>query len=332
MARGDIRFSMELATEALAFAERRNDPGMIMEALFLMGLTSLYCRDFAAVRDYCSRAVAEYDDRERTQIWAARIGQHAGVTHRFYLSLALWHLGYPDQALKVNREAWELARTLGRPFMLAYAANHAAWLYQYCRLGPEAVAAAEETGTIAAEQGFARWRATAMIFKAGGIVLEGRPKEAIPLFLKGLDAYRATGAVMTLPHYLSMLVDAYTHAGRFEDAHRALDEALSRAENNDDRFQEAELHRLQGELLLAESPDQAAAAEACFRQSVETARRQQSRAWELRATMSLARLWQRQGRCDEAREMLATVYGKYTEGFATPDLVDAAALLQSLEP
>ncbi len=112
----------------------------------------------------------------------------------------------------------------------------------------------------------------------------------------------------------------------------ALDEGLACAEKNDDRFQEAELHRLKGELLLAESPDQADAAEACFRQAIETARRQQSRAWELRATMSLARLWQRQGRYDEARGVLATVYGKYTEGFATPDLVDAAALLQSLEP
>ena len=101
------------------------------------------------------------------------------------------------------------------------------------------------------------------------------------------------------------------------------------AEKNDDRCQEAELHRLKGELLLAESPDQAAA-EDCFRQAIETARRQQSKAWELRATMSLARLWQRQGRRDEARDALAAVYGTYTEGFTTPDLVEAKALLEAL--
>ena len=170
--------------------------------------------------------MAEYDDRERTQIWAARIGQDAGVTHRFYLSLALWHLGYPDQALEVNREARELARAIGQPYILAFSGHHTAWLYQNCRLGPDAVAAAEEEGTIAAEQGFAWWSATAMLYEAGGIVLQGRPEEALPLFLKGLDAYRATGSGLSVPYYLSILGDAYTQAGRFEDAHQALDEAI----------------------------------------------------------------------------------------------------------
>ena len=120
-----------------------------------------------------------------------------------------------------------------------------------------------------------------------------------------------------------MLGDAYTQAGQFEDAHEALDEGLAVAEKNDDRCHEAELHRLKGELLLAESPDQAAAAEDCFPRAIETARRQQSKAWELRATMSLARLWQRQGRRGEAHRTLAAVYGTYTEGSTTPDLVEA---------
>jgi len=130
-----------------------------------------------------------------------------------------------------------------------------------------------------------------------------------------------------VPAYLGLLGDAYTQSGRFEDAHKALDEGLAIAEKNDNRCHEAELYRLKGELLLAESQDASAAAEDCFRQAIETARRQQSRAWELRATMSLARLWQRQGRRDDARTALAAVYGAYTEGFATPDLVNAAAML-----
>jgi predicted ATPase len=123
-----------------------------------------------------------------------------------------------------------------------------------------------------------------------------------------------------------MLGDAYTQSACFEDAHQALDEGLVVAEKNDDRSHEAELYRLKGELLLAESADEAAA-EGHFHQAIETARRQQSRAWELRGTMSLARLWQRQGRRNEARAALAAIYGTYTEGFKTPDLVDAAALL-----
>jgi predicted ATPase len=128
-----------------------------------------------------------------------------------------------------------------------------------------------------------------------------------------------------------MLGDAYTQSARFEDAHQALGEGLAVAEKNDDRSHEAELHRLKGELLLAESADEAAA-EGHFHQAIETARRQQSRAWELRATMSLARLRlrQRQGRRNEARAALAAIYGTYTEGFKTPDLVDAAALLENL--
>ncbi len=124
--------------------------------------------------------------------------------------------------------------------------------------------------------------------------------------------------------------DAYTQCGRFAEAHKTLGEALAVAEKNDDRCHEAELYRLQGELLLAESPDQATAAEACFRQAIDTARRQQSRAWELRAATSLARLWQRQARREEARTALAAIYGTYSEGFATPDLRDAAALLETL--
>ena len=161
------------------------------------------------------------------------------------------------------------------------------------------------------------------------MLLQGRRGEALPLLLKGLNAFRATGARVRVPYYLGMLGDAYTQAGRFEDALQAFNEALAIAERNDDRFQEAELHRLKGELHLAKSNDQAAA-EGCFRTAIETARRQQSRAWELRATTSLARLWQRQGRRDEARAALAAVYDTFTEGFTTPDLVEARALLDSL--
>jgi predicted ATPase len=164
------------------------------------------------------------------------------------------------------------------------------------------------------------------------MLLQGRREEGLPLLIKGVDAFRATGAEVRVPSYLGLLGDAFTQSARFEDAHKELNEGLAVAEKNDDRCHEAELHRLKGELLLAESPDQTAAAEGCFCRAIETAQRQQSKGWELRATMSLARLWQRQGRRAEARGALAAVYGTYTEGFATPDLVDATALLQSLEP
>jgi predicted ATPase len=162
------------------------------------------------------------------------------------------------------------------------------------------------------------------------MLLLGRREEALALLLKGYSAFRATGAGVRVPSYLGMLGDAYTQSGRFDDAHQALSEGLAVAEKNDDRCHEAELHRLKGELLLAESPDQIPAAEESFRRAIETALRQGSKGWELRATMSLARLWQRLGRRDDAYGALADVYSTYTEGFTTPDLVEATALLETL--
>jgi predicted ATPase len=204
-----------------------------------------------------------------------------------------------------------------------------AYLYHYCRLGAEVQAAAEEELAIGTEQGFQLWQALGTLHKGAGMLLQGQREEGLPLLLKGYEAFRATGAEVRVPAYLSMLGDAYTKSARFEDAQQALKEGLAVAEKNDDRSHEAELYRLQGELLLAQSADEVAA-EGYVRQAIETAQRQQSKAWQLRATMSLARLCQRQGRRTEAYTSLAEIYRTYTEGFTTPDLVDAAVLLESL--
>jgi predicted ATPase len=288
-----------------------------------------YRGDFGGARACFARAVADYDDRARTQFWAEMTGQNAGITHRCLLAVALWHLGCPDQALGVNGEMHALARALGHPMGLTYARALSGWLHQYCRRGAEAEADGDEVLRITTEQGFPFWQIYGLLNKAGGLLLQGRLEPALPLLRKGLDSYRAFGAV-GLPHYLSIAAEIYTRAGGFEEARKVLDEGLAIGERTDERFQETELYRLTGELLLAESPDQGAAAEGFFRRAVDVARRQQSRAWELRATMSLARLSHRQGHGDEARAALAAVYGAYTEGFTTPDLVDAAALLQEL--
>jgi serine/threonine protein kinase/predicted ATPase len=330
LVRGDLRPCADFAADGMALAERLNDPGMLMEALFMLGATMFYRAQFEEARICFEKAVASYDDRERTGFWTVHTGHNAGVTHRCYLALALWHLGYPDQALRLDRETKELARTIGHAFSLGHAVDFTAFLRHYCRLGAEVQAAAEEELAIGTEHGFQLWRALGTLHKGAGLLLQGRCEEAMPLLLKGFGAFRATGAEVRSPAYLSMLGHAYTQSARFEDAHKALDEGLVVAEKNDDRCHTAELHRLKGELLLAESPDQTAAAEDCFRLATGTARHQQSKGWELRATMSLARLWQRLGRRDDARTALAAVYSTYTEGFTTPDLVEAGALLEAL--
>jgi serine/threonine protein kinase/predicted ATPase len=330
LVRGKLEACVGLAAEGMALAERLGDPGMRMEALFMPGVTMFYRGQFAEARACYEKAVAEYDDRERTRFWSVHSGHNAGVTHRCYWSLALWHLGYPDQALKLDRETCELARTIKHAFSLGHAVDFRAFLYHYCRLGAEVETAADEEIALATDQGFQLWHALGTLHKGAALLQQKRRDEAMPLLLKGYSAFRATGAEVRAPAYLSILGAAYMQSGRFEDAHRTLDEALAVAARNDDRCHEAELHRLKGELLLAESPAQSAAAEAYFRQAIEIAQRQQSKAWELRAAMSLARLRERQARHALARDTLAAVYGTYTEGFMTPDLVEARALLETL--
>ncbi len=260
-----------------------------MVALDMLGRTLFYRGDFANARNELGRA-AQYEDRELTKFWAAYTGHDAAVTRRASLAMVWWHLGYPDRALQINREMGELAQAIDQPFIVAFAQYHTLVLQQYCRFGVETEAGANELMRIAAEQGFTLWHATGILWKAGGLLQQGRLEESLSLLGKGLAALRGTGASLFLPNYLSILGDAYTQSGQFTKAREALDEGLAIASKNDERSQEAELHRLQGELHLAETNDEAAAEE-CFHTAIATARRQQSKAWELRATTSLARPW-----------------------------------------
>ena len=300
-----------------------------MEALFLLGVTLFYRGDFIGALTQYEKALSHYDDRERTRLWASRVGEDAGITHRCYLSLALWQLGYPEQALRANQEMRRLARSIEHPFSLAYAQHHTSWLYHQLGLPAETKAASKEGLQTTSEQGFAMFNATANLYQAAGVLLEGRPNDALPLLTCGLEAYRATGAGLALPYYLSILGDAYIQAGRPDDARSAIDEGLVIAERTDELCQKAELYRLKGELALR-TGSQNGDAEAHFRRAIETARHQLSKAWELRATTSLARLCKQQGRRDEARLMLSNTYGWFTEGFDTPDLKAAKALLDEL--
>src|SRR6476620_3770759 len=248
--RGEMALSMDLAREAIDLAERFADPGIWMEALFLLGLTLFYRGDFVGAIAQYEKALSHYDDRERTALWASHVGQNAGITHRCYLALALWQLGYPEPAQRVSKETLKLARAIEHPFSLAYAQHHTSWLYHQLGLPAETKAASEEGIQTATEQGFAMFHATGTLYKAAGVLLEGRPNEALPLLTRGLEAYRATGAGLALPYYLSILGDAYIQAGRPDEARDALDEGLGIAERSDELCQKAELHRLKGELAL----------------------------------------------------------------------------------
>ena len=327
--RGEMGASMALALEAIDRAERLDDPGVWMEALFLMGVTLFYRGDFVGARQQYEKALSQYDDRGRTRAWATRVGEDAGVTHRCYLALSLWHLGYPEKALEVNREMLEIARTIDHPFSLAYAQHHTSWLYHQLRLSDETLAFSDEGVRTSAEHGFPLFHATGALYSGAGLLLRGQIERALPTLLKGFDAYRATGAGLALPYYLSLLADALAKAGAGAEARSVLDNALAIAERSDERCQEAELYRLKGELALSEGKE-LTEAEASFLRALGIAKKQKSKAWELRAAMSFARLYQKQNQLDQAREILGQALGGFTEGFGTPDIRDAGVLLDEL--
>jgi predicted ATPase len=328
--RGEMDLSLELAHEAIDRAKQLDDPGVWMEAMFLMGVTLYYRGDFVGARQQYETALARYDDDpERTRRWALRVGEHAGVTHRCYLALTLWHLGLADQALKMNREMLALARSINHPFSLAYALHHTSWLFQYMRLPAEALAVSREQIRFAADQGFPLFRATGLIYEGGSSLLRGQAAQSLPGLLEGLNTYRATGAALALPYYLGLLGSALIDSSPARDAEAALDKALSVAEESRDLCHEAELHRLKGE--LAARYDRRDVAEANFHRSIEIAQKQQSKAFELRANTSLARLYKRTNRHRDGRERLDAILSSFTEGFATPDLEDGRALVVQLD-
>ena len=184
--------------------------------------------------------------------------------------------------------------------------------------------------TLSTEQGFPHWLAQGTVLRGCALVVQGQGEEGIALLQQGIAHHRTTGAVLLWPLYLPLLAEAYGTVGQAAAGLPLLDEALAMLTKNDERVWEAELYRIKGELLLALSTESHAEAETWFRHAIQTARQQQAKAWELRATLRLGRLLQKQGQREEARQMLAEIYGWFTEGFATADLQDARALLEAL--
>jgi predicted ATPase len=243
---------------------------------------------------------------------------------------SLWMLGYPEQALQRGREALVLGRELDHPASLAQALVLVTLLRQYRREITETLELAEELQGLAADQGLLFHLAAASVLRGWALVEQGRSEEGMAQIRQGFDTGGPTRTHMRA-HSFAVLAEAWGKGGNFTEGLAVLATALTRVEETGIRFYEPELWRLQGEFLLALDPNNPAEAEARFRQGIAVARRQQANSLELRATMSLARLWQRQGRRDEARATLAAVYSTFTEGFTTPDLVEAAALLNAEE-
>jgi predicted ATPase len=226
---------------------------------------------------------------------------------------------------------------LEHPFSLAFALNQTALVHQYRREVQETQALAETLITLATKHGLAQWEATGKLLRGWGLAEQGCGEEGMTQICQGMAAYRATGSQLGLPHYLSLLAEVYTKVGQTEEARNTLAEALSVVHKTKGRYYEAELYWLNGELLLRQSrgagiqsaPAQEEA-EARLRQALHSASRQGAKLVELRAAVSLSRLWQQRGKRKEAHDLLVPIYGWFTEGFDTADLQEATVLLEEL--
>jgi predicted ATPase len=328
-ARGEIQTGLNLAEQLLGLAQRAQDPGLLLQAHHALGRVHGLLGDWAAARNHLEQAIACYDLREHRTHAFLYGGHDPCVSCMCHAALSLWMLGYPEQALQMGREALALARELGHPDSLGQAHAVVALLHQFRRDVTETLELAEALQGLAADQGFLFYSAAASVLRGWALLERGRIEEGMALIRQGFETGGPTRAHLRA-HSFAVLAEAWGREGNLTEGLAVLAKALTEVEETGIHFYEPELHRLKGEFLLALDPEHPAEAEACFRQAVAIARHQQATSLELRATMSLARLWQRQGRRDEARAELAAVYGTFTEGFTTPDLVDAAAQLDSL--
>ena len=322
--RGEYDIAKDLARRIIALAEQIDDDGARMEALFIGQIVAFYRGEFEDATRDGEAAVALYD-AERCLWHMERTGQHAGNAALSYLSLTQWHRGYPDTALATMAKANELARSINHPFTVCFAGFHSSLLNKACRLGYETQRSAEELIAVAREQAFSFWQATGQLYRAGGLVEQGRFQEARAELEASLPFYQAHGAALGLPTFRSYLAEAWLGLGELDQARQALDSAGAAIAASNERFHEPEVHRL-GAVLAMQAGDDAAAIEQLER-SIALSRVQGARSWELRSTMTLAELLARVGRPAEGRERLAEVYGRFDEGFETPDLVAARALL-----
>jgi predicted ATPase len=282
-----------------------------------------------AARTHLEAGIArDPPDQRRAPVF--HIGRDPGLVCRPYAARVLWLLGYPEHALARVREALTLAHALAHPYDLAFVRCYAAIVAQYRRDVPAVHAHAEAAVALATAQGFPLWVAIGTILCGWARAMQGQGEAGMAQVRQGIAAYRATGAAVLIPYVCTLLADVAAHLGRTADGLQALAEAHPLVEQQELRYWEAEVHRLRGVVLLRQPGTPPAEVEAWLQRALDVARRQEAKALELRAATSLSRLWQQQGKRDEARELLAPVYGWFTEGFDTADLQEAKVLLDAV--
>ena len=329
LVRPQLHTARELGETLLRLAQRAHDPALAVIAHYALGVTWFCLGALPAARQHLEEGIARYTpDQRRAPVF--RMGHDPGVGCRAYAALTLWLLGYPAQALARLHEALALAHELSHPYSLAFAWCMAAFVYQFRRDVPAVHEQAEAAVALSTEQGFPLWAARGTSLRGWALAMQGQGEAGMAQVRQGIAAWRATGAALCVPYFCTLLAEVSDHLGHMEDGLQALAEAHTLVEQQEERWWEAEISRLRGVLLLRQPGTPQAEAEAWLQRALDVARRQEAKSLELRAAMSLSRLWQQQGKQAEARALLAPIYGWFTEGFDTADLQEARALLEKL--
>jgi predicted ATPase len=325
----DLVKSLELAERLFALGQKAQDRAQLVQARMALMVTNLSLGKPAATREHAEQGVAIYDP-ERHSSHAHLYGQDPRTTCLAFGAVSLWLLGYPQQAKERGRKAVALSEELGHPTSRALALYFDAMVHQYCRDAPGVQEGADATTTIGTEHRLSLWLANGLIMRGWAFAEQGACVDGIAMLRQGLTDWVATGAETHRTYFLGLLAEALCRAGQFEEGLDVLAEALAMMQGTGTAFHRAELHRLEGEFLLRRERPEMQKAEACFRQALTVARHQQAKSLELRAIMSLTRIYQKQNRHAEVRPILVECYQWFTEGFDTPDLQDAKALLNQV--
>jgi predicted ATPase len=317
----------DLAVHFLTLAEKQETATPRMVGHRIMGHTLLCAGELAKARTHYDIGIALYDPAMHRPL-ATRFGHDTAAAILSFRSLALWHLGYPDAAIKDINDALEYARNTSQAASLMFALYNAPILHSLCGNYSIASAHAEELLALAGEKGSLLWKSSGMMAQGSVLAFTGKASDAVQMLTAGISGYRSTGARMFITWYLSNLARAHAEFDQFDDAWRHIEEAI--VVTSKERLWQAEIYLAAGMIALLSPQHEATKAQEYFEHALSVARQQQAKSWELRAAMSMARLWRDQGKRDEARELLAPVYGWFTEGFDTRDLKDAKALLEQL--
>jgi predicted ATPase len=331
-----------LGEKLLNLAKKQQDPALFLEARNSLGAGLSHLGELSQAQAQLEKGFALYDPQEHRS-HALIYGQDPGAVCLSRMTWTLWCLGYPEQALERKRQALALASELDHPFSTAFALNFVAQLHQFRRETQATQELAEAAISLCAEQGFDFYQAMGFCLRGWALFAQGQATEGIAQLRQGMAAWKATGAVVLMTYYLALLAEMLGQTRQTERGLAMLAKALTTAERSGERFWEAEIYRLKGELLLKGEGERSVlnapvgrnaerewSPEDCFHKAIDIARYQRGKSLELRATVSMCRLWQAQGKQKQARQVLAEIYSWFTEGFDTVDLREARALLREL--